>query len=127
MLLAEFVADVIEVNHAAARMEAITPSFDAVIKLKMRQPSMKVYYIGVDKTPETLRYLGIDGVNLHWERYKKEYNMNEAQQQGLLIGSYVVDDPKEMVRQLDLGVQFITTNKPALLKEVLKTYNKKTE
>ncbi|MGN6418081.1 MAG: glycerophosphodiester phosphodiesterase [Pseudobacter sp.] len=124
VLLAEFVADVIEINHAAGRMEAITPSFDALIKLKMRIPAMKLYYIGVDKTPETLRYLGIDGVNLQHERYGKEYNITEAQQQGLLTGSYVVDDPKEMVRQLDLGVQFITTNKPALLKEVLKTYKK---
>lgn len=124
VLLAEFVADVIEACHASARMEAITPSFDAVVKLKMRLPAMKVYYIGTDKTPETLRLLGIDGVNLNFKRYEKEYDMNEAKLQGLLIGSYVVDDPAELRHQLDLGVHFITTNKPALLKEILKTYKK---
>ncbi|RZS63947.1 glycerophosphodiester phosphodiesterase [Pseudobacter ginsenosidimutans] len=122
VLLAEFVADVIDANHAAGRMEAITPSFDALMKLKMRVPAMKLHYIGTDKTPETLRYLGIDGVNLQYQRYEKEYNRNEAREQGLLVGAYVIDDPAEMKHQLDLGVSFITTNKPALLKELLKTY-----
>lgn len=128
VLLSEFVADVIEQNHAERRMEIITPSFDAIIKLKIRIPPLKLYYIGTDKTPETLRYLDIDGVNLHYSRYDKgEYDRVKAKEQGLIIASYVVDDPAEMVRQLDFGVNFITTNKPALLKDVLKKYKKSTE
>src|SRR5690606_24193198 len=124
VLLAKYAADVIKKNHAQHRMEVITPSFDAVVMMKLLEPSVKLYYIGTDKTPETLSLLGIEGVNIAYGRYNKgEYSIQEAHKYGLLIGSYVVDDPEEMRNQLRKGVQFITTNKPALLQEVLKEFN----
>lgn len=124
VLLARYTADVIRQNHAQRRMEIITPSFDAVVMMKLQEPTVKVYYIGTDKTPETLALLGIDGVNIAYGRYNRgEYSVADGLKYGLMMGSYVVDNPDEMKKQLNTGIHFITTNKPALLNEVLKEYN----
>lgn len=122
IVLADYVADVILNNRAERRVEVITPSFDALIKLKVRLPTIKLLYIGVDKSPEALRFLEIDGVNLSSSRYDGEYSIGNAIEQGLLVGAYVVDDSEKMREMLDRGVHFITTNNPSLLLEVVKGY-----
>ncbi len=126
VLLAQYVARDIQYNFAEKRAEVIAPMFDAMIAVKQIAPQVKLYYIGVDKTPGTLRNLGFDGVNLQYKRYDQgEYNMEEAFAAGLYVGAYVVDDPAEMERLIKKGVHFITTNQPAVLIQVIEKLKRK--
>jgi glycerophosphoryl diester phosphodiesterase len=125
VLLAQYVAQVIQQNFAEKRAEIIAPMFDAMIRIKQIAPQVKLYYIGVDKTPGTLRNLGFDGVNLSYKRFDKEYSITETIAAGLYVGAYVIDDPVEMEKQIKNGVHFITTNKPEVLIQVIEKLKKK--
>jgi glycerophosphoryl diester phosphodiesterase len=45
--------------------------------------------------------------------------VNNAHEQNLQVHVWTIDDPTEMNRLIDLGVDGIMTDKPALLKEIL--------
>ncbi len=120
VLTAQYVAEVIINNHASRDVAIIAPMFNAMVKIRMMDSLIKLYYIGVDKSASSLKLLGFDGVNLHWTRYDSEYDMEQLKQQGMMIGAYVVDDPIEMRRLLQKKVQFITTNNPQLLWDVVR-------
>lgn len=124
VLAGQYVAEVITQLYASKITEIIAPMYNALLKIKMMNPEIKLYYIGVDQHPETLKYLGFDGVNLLHTRYAKEYDMEEIRKQGLAIGAYVVDDPAIMRDLLKKKVQFITTNKPQVLIDVLRDLDK---
>lgn len=120
----EEVANVINQTKSSAIAEVIAPMFASLVKLKMTCPTARLHYIGTDYSPEELKLLGFIGVNLQHKRYNQEYNMKNAQNEGLLIGAYVVDDSLKMKELLSQKVDYITTNKPLILLDVVKNYRK---
>ena len=57
---------------------------------------------------------GARGVTLVDTRF-----VNEAHKRGIQIHVWTIDDRDEMIRLLDLGVDGIMTDRPAVLREVL--------
>ncbi|WP_418502289.1 glycerophosphodiester phosphodiesterase [Flagellimonas sp.] len=124
--IAEYAAKVVGKLQAEQRIEFIGPNFDALVKVLQVLPRARVLYIGSDKEPKVLKELGFLGVDLGYKRFASgEYSVYEAQKVGLLVGSYTVDDRDEMKKQLSEGVDFITTNEPELLFEVLEAQKRK--
>lgn len=119
------VAEVITEAKAEAVAAVIAPMFTTMIKIKMVNPAIKLYYIGVQHSPETLKLLGFDGVNLQHNRYATEYDMQALQEAGMAVGAYVVDDPAMMETLLAKKVDFITTNKPQLLVDLIRQKGQK--
>ncbi|MVZ64031.1 glycerophosphodiester phosphodiesterase [Sphingobacterium humi] len=124
-LTGQYVAEIIRKTQSESFVAVIAPMFPALVKIKIDNPKVKIYYIGVDYSPETLKVLGFDGVNLQYKRYQSEYDMKALQDAGLAVGAYVVDDAAIMNTLLDQQVDFITTNKPWILMDVLKTRKQK--
>jgi len=116
----EAVAKTITAARAEDVAAVIAPMFPAVVKIKLVNPKIKIYYIGVEYPPAVVKLLGFEGINLQHKRYAKEYDMPALQQAGLAVGAYVVDDPAIMDSLLDQNVDFITTNKPAVLTDLVK-------
>lgn len=125
VILGQQVAQVIQQNFAEKRAEIIAPMFESLVRIKQIAPEVKMYYIGTDKTPATLRNLGFDGVNLSHKRYDTEYSIDKTIENGLYVGAYTVDDPAIMESLIKRGVHFITTNKPELLFQVIEKLKKK--
>ncbi len=87
-------------------------------KLITAQPSRPVIWERMKSTGPSRNL--VFWVDLGYKRFaSREYSVSEAQKVGLLVGSYTVDDRDEMKKQLSEGVDFITTNEPELLFEVL--------
>ena len=61
---------------------------------------------------------GAKGVTLVDKRF-----VNEAHKRGIQVHVWTIDDRDEMVRLLDLGVDGIMTDRPAVLREVLESRN----
>ena len=123
--IGKYAADVVEKLDAHDRVEFIGPNFEVLVKILMDHPTARVLYIGSDKEPDVLRKLGFIGVDLGYKRFNSgEYSVSAAKEAGLLVGSYTVDTREEMIRQLESGVDFITTNEPELLFELLEKMEK---
>lgn len=119
VLAGEYVAKTILKTKSTARAEVIAPMFLTMVQIKMLAPELALHYIGTNYEAAALKQLGFRGVNLQYKRYAKEYDMQTLKDAGLKIGAYVVDDTLLMRELLDQGVDYITTNKPLLLLNLL--------
>ena len=62
--------------------------------------------------------LGVDYVGIHY-RYLSPVLLDEFRKKGLGVGVWTVDDTGTMKKLARMGIDFITTNKPDLLRETL--------
>jgi len=90
---------------------------------------------GTDKDEETEEWIphdpqlvqmaknkGLDGLDVHYAGVTKEF-VRAVKASGLKLYIWTVDDPEEAIRLVKLGVDGITTNRPAWLREQLSRTN----
>ncbi len=68
---------------------------------------------------QTAQERGLDGVDVHYAGVTAEF-VRAVHAAGLKVYVWTVDDPEEAARLVALGVDGITTNRPAWLREQLK-------
>ena len=89
-------------------------------ELAKKAPGYTVQYLNGDLSPAQLHAEGINGIDYHYSVfYKHPEWVKEAQDLGMSVNVWTVDDPKDIRAMRDLGVDQITTNKPALVREIL--------
>ena len=89
-------------------------------ELAKKAPDYTVQYLNGDLSPAQLHAEGINGLDYHYSVfYKHPEWVKEAQDLGMSVNVWTVDDPKDIRAMRDLGVNQITTNKPALVREIL--------
>ena len=89
-------------------------------ELAKKAPDYTVQYLNGDLSPAQLHAEGINGLDYHYSVfYKHPEWVKEAQDLGMSVNVWTVDDPKDIRAMRDLGVDQITTNKPALVREIL--------
>ena len=89
-------------------------------ELAKKAPDYTVQYLNGDLSPTQLHAEGINGLDYHYSVfYKHPEWVKEAQDLGMSVNVWTVDDPKDIRAMRDLGVDQITTNKPALVREIL--------
>lgn len=97
-------------------------SFDINILLKVIEldPYAKTAYLGNDKSVEELHDLGITGIDFHKSMFQNDDTLiRDAHELGMNTNAWTVNDPLEMQFLLNLGIDYITTNEPELLKAIL--------
>ena len=83
-------------------------------------PYVPVYYLDGDLAPKKLKALGLAGADYHYNViYKNPEWVKQAHDLGLKVNVWTVDKIEDMKKLIDMGVDFITTNEPELLKDVL--------
>ena len=70
---------------------------------------------------QTVKNKGLDGLDVHYAGVDKEF-IDAVKASGQKLYVWTVDDPEEAIRLIKLGVNGITTNRPAWLREQLKGY-----
>ncbi len=101
-------------------VEYIAFDYDACKRIVERDPQAKVYYLNGDKTPSEAKQDGLYGLDYHFSVYKKNPTwIKEAHDLGLVVNAWTVNTREEMENLLDQDVEFITSDEPELLLEVI--------
>lgn len=104
------------------RMEYITFSLHAMKELIRLAPvGTPVFYLNGELSPKELKELGSAGPDYHMGVYKKHPEwIKESHDLGLKVNVWTVDEEEDMKWFIDQNVDFITTNDPVLLQDILK-------
>ncbi len=98
-------------------------SFDIGILARIieLEPQAPTQYLNGDKTPEELKAMGIIGADYHFSVFKKNPDWIErAKKAGIILNAWTVNSKEDLQWALDNHFDFITTNEPELLFELLK-------
>lgn len=103
------------------QVEYISFSMNICKELIRRAPAAQVAYLRGEVSPADLKVLGFTGLDYHYKVYEKNPTwIQEAKNVGLTVNVWTVDDPAVMQSMIEQNVDFITTDKPEQLKEIIK-------
>lgn len=95
--------------------------FDVCKKVKELAPKAHVEYLNGDKTPAEILTAGLDGIDYHYNVYKKnEGYIREMRANKLTTNVWTVNSKDDMKYFLDNNIDYITTNEPEILLEMTK-------
>lgn len=102
------------------QVEYISFSMNICKELIRRAPAVQVSYLRGEVSPADLKILGFSGLDYHYKVFDKHPEwIQEAKDAGLTINVWTVDDPAVMESFIAKNVDFITTDKPVQLKEMI--------
>lgn len=106
----------------ADRTEYITFSRHACKEfIRLAPKGTPVYYLEGDLSPKELKEWGCSGPDYHFSVFKKHPEwIKECHDLGMKVNAWTVNDAKDMEWLISEGVDFITTNEPVLLQEILR-------
>lgn len=120
MALTERVVKLVHHMRAQAWVDYIAFDYDVCKKVRALDPDAKVAYLNGDKSPTALAEDKLFGFDYHFNVVKKnEAWIQEAQQRHLTVNVWTVNDKDTMEWMLARRVDFITTNEPELLLELV--------
>ena len=104
------------------RMEYITFSLHAAKEfIRMVPTGTPVYYLNGELSPKELKELGFTGPDYHLSVFQKHPEwINECHDLGMKVNVWTVNKANDMKWLIDRNVDFITTNEPVLLQELVK-------
>ncbi|WP_297337146.1 glycerophosphodiester phosphodiesterase family protein [Algoriphagus sp.] len=114
------VVKMVQKLQAEKWVDYITFSYEGGLKAIQTDPNANVAYLTGDKSPEELKEAGFFGFdyNIRLLKSKPEW-IAEAKNLGLTTNAWTVNDPEDMKWLLDQDVDFITTDEPELLLELI--------
>ena len=102
-------------------VEYIMFDYDGAKRIIELDPNAKVWYLNGDVSPDQAKADGFYGLDYHFTIFKDKQPtwLQEAKDVGLAVNAWTVNSREEMTRLLDQDAEFITTDEPELLFEVL--------
>lgn len=118
--------DMVNKYGLQARTEYITFNLDAAKELIRLSPNTPVYYLNGELAPKELKELGFAGLDYNYKKMIENPQwFKEAKELGLKINVWTVDDEKMMEDMIRQGADFITTDEPLLLQNVIQRVSNK--
>lgn len=106
--------------NATAQTEFIAFDWDACLRLRTLDPNIKIHYLNGDKTPQEVKDAGLTGIDYHHSVYKRNPNwIAECKEIGLKTNVWTVNKKEDMLYFIDQKIDYITTDEPELLKQML--------
>lgn len=121
ILMTEAALQMVKKLKAEAWVEYISFGYDICTYIIKNMPNAKVSYLNGDASPEKLKADGFYGSDYHYSVFQKNSWFAPSKKLGLAINAWTVNTKPEMEWLLDNEVDYITTNEPELLFEVIKT------
>lgn len=88
---------------------------------KYASKESKIYYLGGDYDPGYVKAIGCSGIDYQFHKLKKKKEwIKQAQKLGLSVNVWTVNREDQIRWCIQNGVDFITTDDPALVKSVIK-------
>lgn len=99
----------------------ISFDYNALKKVRALDPQAPTQYLNGNIEPEQLKKDGISGLDYNLGVYKKNKEwIARSKANNLVLNAWTVNTKEDMAWLLDSGFQFITTDEPELLFELLK-------
>ncbi len=116
------IVDTVKSLHAQKLTEYICFNFEVGKLVRQLDPAAKVAYLNGDKSPAALKAAGYTGMDYHMSAYNNHPQwIQEAKKLGLSVNVWTVDSADDMKRFAGQQVNYITTNEPEKLFELLKS------
>lgn len=94
---------------------------DACKKVVAIDKNANVAYLNGDLTPQQAKDAGFFGLDYNYRVFQQHPEwIDQAKALGLTVNTWTVNDKETMRWMLEKGVDFITTDEPALLLEIIK-------
>lgn len=112
-------------NHGLAyRTDYIAFSLDICKQIAKIRPSANVAYLNGNVEPVELKKFGINGIDYsHPVMFKDLEMVKRAHDNGLSVNVWTVNDPAMMRKLIEAGVDYITTDKPVLLQQIIREFH----
>lgn len=115
------VTALVQAMSAREQVEYITFSLTLAKELIRLDPQAKVAYLNGELSPNALKELGFTGLDYHFNVLQKNPTwIKEAQKLGLSVNVWTVNEPEKMKEMIAAGVDYITTDEPEVLQNILK-------
>lgn len=99
----------------------ISFSYDACLHLKKLDKKVRVQYLGSNKSPIDLYNDGFSEMDFNYNVFKNNPKyIQQAKERKMKINVWTVNNQEDMQYFIDQKVDYITTDEPELLKQVLK-------
>jgi glycerophosphoryl diester phosphodiesterase len=118
--ITDAVVAMVQKRKAAPWVEYISFDYACLKRVLELDPAAKVAYLNGDVPAEKLKLDGFTGVDYHYTIYKTNNWFADAKKLGLTLNAWTVNTAEDMQWLLDHKAEFITTNEPELLFEILK-------
>ena len=116
----EVALDMIDEAGLSDMVEYIAFSYDVCKYIKTLKPQAIVSYLSSDMTPAFLNDNGINGIDYDNATLKSHLNwVDEAHDLDMIVNVWTVNSDADFIYWIGKGVDFITTNKPDRLQEIL--------
>ena len=120
-----YLVEVLASSPDKSRLVVISFDFDVCAMMKKEIPAMPVFWLhytlsGSYKTKWITRAVdaGLDGLNFRHTGISKDY-VEAVHRSGMKMFTWTVDDPEDAARLIEFGIDGITSNRPAWLREQL--------
>lgn len=102
------------------RTDFIAFSFDACLAVRALLPEARVYYLNGDLAPKRIAEANLTGID-YWEGVLREHPewIAQAHELGLEVNVWTVNDEESMRHFIARGVDYITTDRPEQLRQLL--------
>ncbi len=124
--LAEKVMRMVRDRQLHHRVEYISFSLNLIVKLIQLDPLANVYYLNGDLSPNTMRQIGASGIDYHYQVILNHPEWIElAHKLGQKVNVWTVNKVEDIQKMIDLNVDFITTDEPLRVLEMIQNFSKK--
>ena len=120
-----YLVEVLASSPDKSRLVVISFDFDVCAMMKKEIPAMPVFWLhytlsGSYKTKWITRAVdaGLDGLNFRHIGISRDY-VEAVHRSGMKMFTWTVDDPEDAARLIEFGIDGITSNRPAWLREQL--------
>lgn len=125
-LVADRVVQLVKQLNAAPMSVYISFDYEILKRIIEIDPKASTQYLKGDVAPDQIKKDKMAGIDYHFSVFKKETTwVEQAKKNKLILNAWTVNDDKEMILLLDNGFNFITTNEPELLFDILQQRSKK--
>lgn len=102
-------------NLSKDEVEFISFSLEACKQLAALMPGYMVQYLNGKIPPKELKEMGIMGLDYHYSNFVQHPEwVKEAHDLGMIVNVWTVNKEDMMQQMINLGVDYITTDKPEL-------------
>jgi glycerophosphoryl diester phosphodiesterase len=118
---AQKVVELVQQLHAQSWIIYISFDYAIIKKVLELQPDAKVQYLNGDKSPLELKNDGVTGLDYHYSVFKKYPEwVKQAKDNNIVLNAWTVNTAEDMKWLIENKFDYITTNEPELLFELIK-------
>jgi len=99
----------------------ISFNYNSCLISAQMDPTARTAYLSDDKSVNDLKAINMWGIDFNYKMFEKDANLvKDAHAAGMTVNVWTVNKKEDLVLYLDKGVDFITTNEPEMLLEIIK-------